>query len=93
MLPKILFIKIKYILISSDNALFFYLNTTMTKDQLKINRLLYLSILFFLLLNFPILTAYNKNLLLGGSFPMLFVFIFGLWLLLIGLMAWVANKS
>ncbi len=63
----------------------------MIKDKLKSQRLLYLSTIFMLLLNYPILSAYNKNMLLGGL-PLLYVSVFFLWLMMILLLVIVANK-
>lgn len=44
------------------------------------------------LLNFPVLGWFNKPIMLGGL-PLLFVYLFGLWLLMIGIIYWVIRKS
>ena len=45
-------------------------------------RLLFVSLLFMLLFNYPILSVFNTRKLLGGV-PVLYCYIFGLWCLLI----------
>ncbi|MBK9458252.1 MAG: hypothetical protein IPN94_02150 [Sphingobacteriales bacterium] len=58
----------------------------MLKDKNKIQRLIYLGVLFSLLLNYPILSAFNKKVLVM-NIPLLYIGIFLFWILLIGLLA------
>ncbi|MBP7535269.1 MAG: hypothetical protein KA783_12540 [Chitinophagales bacterium] len=58
----------------------------MLKDKNKIQRLIYLGVLFSLLLNYPILSAFNKNVLILNV-PLLYIGIFSIWIILIGLLA------
>jgi len=54
-----------------------------------------LLILFFLgmfFFNFPALAVLNKNVLLAGI-PVLYLYIFVLWLLLVGVMVWVVERE
>ncbi len=56
----------------------------MTRDS-KINKRLVALFLFgFVLLNYPILSLFNLEILIFGL-PLLYVYIFGIWCLLIGL--------
>lgn len=50
-----------------------------------------LLILAFLLLNFPLVGLFSKAGLLGGL-PPLYVYIFSVWLLIIGLTAWLNRR-
>ncbi len=63
----------------------------MAKEKTKQQQLIYLQILFAFLLNYPILSAYNKSETIGGI-PLLYFTLFGLWLLLIVLLAIVPKK-
>ncbi|MBP6664230.1 MAG: hypothetical protein KA168_02945 [Chitinophagales bacterium] len=58
----------------------------MLKDKNKTQRLIYLGVLFSLLLNYPILSAFNKKVLVM-NIPLLYIGIFLFWILLIGLLA------
>jgi hypothetical protein len=44
------------------------------------------------LLNFPILSLFARTGELGGI-PLLYAFVFGVWILLIGLMAWAVERT
>lgn len=67
-------------------AQFYKAEQTMLKDKNKIQRLIYLGVLFSLLLNYPILSAFNKNVLILNV-PLLYIGIFSIWIILIGLLA------
>lgn len=67
-------------------AQFYKAQQTMLKDKNKIQRLIYLGVLFSLLLNYPILSAFNKNVLILNV-PLLYIGIFSIWIILIGLLA------
>lgn len=59
---------------------------------MKGERLVALSVLGFLLFNYPLLALFNRSLLLG-SVPLLYVYIYGAWALLIGLLVLVIEKK
>lgn len=67
-------------------AQFYKAQQTMLKDKNKIQRLIYLGVVFSLLLNYPILSAFNKNVLILNV-PLLYIGIFSIWIILIGLLA------
>jgi Na+-driven multidrug efflux pump len=48
-------------------------------------------LILFLLFNFPLLAIFNHNRLWNGA-PILYAYIFGAWLLVIGLTFWVAER-
>lgn len=48
-------------------------------------RLLFISILFLILITYPILSIVNRPILVYGV-PLLYIFILGVWLFMIGLM-------
>ena len=58
----------------------------MTRDSKKNKRLVALFLLGCVLLNYPILSLVNLNILIFGL-PLLYVYLFGVWCLLIGLTA------
>jgi fatty acid desaturase len=58
----------------------------MTRDSKKNKRLVALFLLGCILLNFPILSLVNLEILIFG-WPLLYVYIFGVWCLLISLTA------
>ena len=62
----------------------------MVKDKIKAQRLVYLGILFSLLLNYPIMSTYNKALTIMGL-PLLYVGAFALWIVLIVLLAMITK--
>jgi hypothetical protein len=51
----------------------------MTKQE---KLLIFLGVLAFALVNYPLLQIFNLNLILGG-FPLLILYLFGVWLLTI----------
>ncbi|HNI45616.1 MAG TPA: hypothetical protein PKH93_12030 [Chitinophagales bacterium] len=63
----------------------------MAKEKTKQQPLIYIGILFTFLLNYPILSAYNRSEVVGGI-PILYLAMFGLWLLLIVLLAFIPKK-
>ena len=71
---------------STTFAQFYEIPHTMLKDKNKTQRLIYLGVLFSLLLNYPILSAFNKNVLILNV-PLLYIGIFSIWIILIGLLA------
>ena len=54
----------------------------MKSEQHKAQKLTFIFLFFFALLNYPILNLFNKSELVGG-FPLLYIYIFMLWILLI----------
>ena len=58
----------------------------MTRDSKKNKRLVALFLLGCVLLNYPILSLANLNILIFGL-PLLYVYLFGVWCLLISLTA------
>ena len=58
----------------------------MTRDSKKNKRLVALFLLGCVLLNYPILSLVNLNILIFGL-PLLYVYLFGVWCLLISLTA------
>ena len=63
----------------------------MIRPSIKGQRLAALFLLGFLLLNYPLLTLFTGPTLVGGI-PVLYVYVFAAWALLIGLMALVVEK-
>ncbi|QJD79624.1 hypothetical protein [Spirosoma rhododendri] len=59
---------------------------------MKSTRLLLLSVLFILLLNEPIITLVDRNELLLGI-PVLYLYVMVVWMLLIGLLAYVIHRA
>lgn len=64
----------------------------MNKPNIKIQRLAVLFVLGSLLFNYPLLALFNRSLLLG-SVPLLYVYIYGAWALLIGLLVLLIEKK
>jgi hypothetical protein len=58
----------------------------MTRDQIKNKRLVGLFLLGWVVFNFPILSLFDLDRMIFGI-PLLYVYIFGAWALLIVLMA------
>lgn len=54
-------------------------------------RLVAISLLGCVLLNYPILSLYGRPAVVAGV-PLLYAYIFGAWILLIALMAWVIER-
>jgi hypothetical protein len=59
---------------------------------MKESRLLMLSVLFMLLLNVPILTIANRPERVAGI-PVLYLYVFGVWAVLIGCIGWLIHRS
>ena len=53
------------------------------RDKIKGRRLFFISFLFFMLLNFPVVSIFNKGGYIGGV-PVLYVYIMMVWLTGIG---------
>lgn len=64
----------------------------MNKPNIKIQRLAALFVLGSLLFNYPLLALFNHPALLGGV-PLLYVYVFAAWAVLIGLLALVIEKK
>ncbi len=64
----------------------------MNKPNIKTQRLVALFVLGGLLFNYPLLALFNRSVLVGGV-PLLYVYIFAAWALLIGLLALVVEKK
>jgi hypothetical protein len=64
----------------------------MNKPNSKTQRLAALFVLGCLLFNYPLLALFNRQVLLGGI-PVLYVYVFAAWALLIGLLALVIEKK
>ena len=60
------------------------------KEKGKHQRLLALFLFFLLLFNYPILSTVNRPQLAGGV-PLLYLYLFGTWLLMIVLLAWLVR--
>ena len=58
----------------------------MKSEKHKAQKLTLIFLLFFALLNYPILNLFNKPEIIGG-FPLLYIYVFLLWILLIILTA------
>ncbi|ADY50856.1 hypothetical protein Pedsa_0271 [Pseudopedobacter saltans DSM 12145] len=52
------------------------------KERLNKERLVFVSIIFSVLLTFPVLSISNRSIFIGGI-PLLYIYLFGVWLLLI----------
>jgi len=63
----------------------------MTPENKKSKRLVALFLLGFVLLNYPILSLLNLDIFVFGL-PLLYVYIFGIWAVLILLSAWVTTR-
>ena len=61
-----------------------------SKDLKKHQRLLALFLLFLMLFNYPVISIVNRPVLVGGI-PLLYLYLFLAWLLMIGLLAWVVK--
>lgn len=59
---------------------------------MKSQRFVAVFILGFLLLNYPLLSLFNRRVLVGG-FPLLYLYLFLVWAILIGLIAIVVRTS
>jgi hypothetical protein len=63
----------------------------MTPESKKNKRLVALFLLGFVLLNYPILSLLNLHIFVFGL-PLLYIYIFGIWGLLILLSAWITMR-
>jgi predicted permease len=63
----------------------------MNRSRLTAQRLVALFLLGCLLFNFPLLALFNRSSEVFGI-PLLYAYIFGVWLVLIALMAFVAER-
>ena len=63
---------------------------TMTAN--KSSRLVGIFLLFFTLLNFPIIGLFNKTMIIGGI-PLLYLYLFLVWLIFIIFMFLIARKT
>jgi len=61
------------------------------KQRLKERQLLILFLLGAFLFNFPALAVLNKNVMFAGI-PVLYLYLFIVWLALVGAMAWVVER-
>jgi len=52
------------------------------KERLNKERLVFVSIIFLVLLAFPMLSIFNRLIFINGI-PLLYIYLFGVWLLLI----------
>lgn len=64
----------------------------MKKETKKAQKLISLFLISLLLMNFPLLSLFNTPSLLG-SIPLLYVYIFGAWLVLIIIIGLIINKK
>ncbi len=64
----------------------------MTPDSRKIRRLTGIFLLGWVLLNYPILSLFNRPTSFGGI-PLLYVYMFASWVLIIGLIAVIARSG
>lgn len=64
----------------------------MNRQKVKVARLAVLFLLGCLLFNYPLLALFNRPLLLG-SLPLLYVYVYGAWALLIVLLVLVIEKK
>lgn len=61
------------------------------RDRFRTARLVAVSVLAFALFNFPFLAIFDSDTLVGG-FPLLWVYLFGAWILVIALLAWIVRS-
>jgi hypothetical protein len=60
-------------------------------DRLRTARLVAVGLLALALFNFPLLAVFDTNTLVAGV-PVMWAYLFGAWLLLIVLLAWIARS-
>jgi hypothetical protein len=63
-----------------------------SKDLKKHQRLLALFLLFLMLFNYPVISIVNRPVLVGGI-PLLYLYLFIAWLLMLVLLAWVVRDQ
>ena len=61
-------------------------------ESRRSQRLLFLAVLFGLLLNFPLLAAFDHDGRVGGV-PVLYLYVLLTWILLVGLTGWLTRGS
>lgn len=59
---------------------------------MKRQRLIVLFLFGFVLLNYPVLTIFSREVVVGGV-PLLYVYVFAVWTVLIVLTAWMVEQS
>lgn len=64
----------------------------MTGEAVRPNRLIGLFLLGYLLFNYPLISIVNLPAMIGGI-PVLYVYIFGVWVLMISLVALISSKD
>ena len=64
----------------------------MNQSNTKMQRLAVIFVLGNLLFNYPLLALFNRAIMLGGI-PLLYVYVFVAWALLIGLLALVIERK
>jgi hypothetical protein len=64
----------------------------MSPDSRKTRRLAGVFLLGWVLLNYPILSLFNLPTLLGGI-PLLYAFVFAVWILIVGLVALITRSG
>lgn len=64
----------------------------MNRRSITSQRLILIFVIGCLLLNYPLLSIFNRSQLVGGV-PILFLYVFAAWLLLIGLTAFVLRRK
>jgi hypothetical protein len=62
------------------------------KERFTASRLVAVAVLAFLLFNYPLMTIFDKPVLVLGL-PLLWTYLFVTWALVIGLLAWLARDS
>jgi hypothetical protein len=60
-------------------------------DRLRTARLVAVGLLALALFNFPLLAVFDTNTLVAGV-PVMWAYLFGAWLLVIVLLAWIARS-
>lgn len=60
-------------------------------DRLRTARLIAVGLLALALFNFPLLAVFDTDTLVAGI-PLLWIYLFGAWLLIIGLLAWITRS-
>ena len=64
----------------------------MTGETVRPKRLIGLFLLGYLLFNYPLISIVNLPALIGGI-PVLYAYIFGVWLLIISLVALISSRN
>jgi hypothetical protein len=61
------------------------------KDRLRTARLVAVAVLGFVLFNYPVLAVFDADVLVAGV-PVLWAYLFLVWILLIALVAWILRS-